>query len=370
MTESQELIRLEPVDVLPVEVLKQAERRLPPILEGKATPQVIREVESFYHSVASIFERWVARRKNKKTQATYRNHIMKFIEWCQVSWPENSHELLQATVDDVQTYRDELLAAETPAKTIHGRLSALSRFYEYLIRVAAKAKLPINVFNPAHPDLVDREGDDPEEPTRSFSLEQLHQLLSLPVGDDPIALRDRAILTVAAAMGFRVSTLVRLEAHDIYKDPADGPVVRYWQKGNKKEDAQGIHSKAFVAVCQYKAAAGITSGPLFRPRANRNTDKLADRAVSTSGMTKILQDYLNLLPDAWELRRNKEGEEVRVPKFSPHSFRATFATLLDQKGVGRPKSQNALGHKKPETTDGYCRNEYSGRESASHDMPL
>src|SRR5258708_7779214 len=35
---------------------------LPPILLGRATPEVARQVENFYNSVAEIFERWVARR--------------------------------------------------------------------------------------------------------------------------------------------------------------------------------------------------------------------------------------------------------------------------------------------------------------------
>ena len=32
---------------------------LPPILLGRATPEVARQVENFYNSVAEIFERWV-----------------------------------------------------------------------------------------------------------------------------------------------------------------------------------------------------------------------------------------------------------------------------------------------------------------------
>ena len=351
-------------------VAGEGERRLPPILHGKATPEVVREVESFYSTVAEIFDAWVTRRSNKKTQATCRNHVMQFVAWCEIPWPDHAHKLLAVTVNDVKLYRDSLLAARTPPKTIHGRLSAICRFYEYLIRVAAKGKLPINVFNPAHPDFVERENDEAEEPTKALSVEELHELLSLPSGDGIVAYRDRAILTVAAAMGFRISTLVRLEVHDIFEDPKLGPVVRYWQKGDKKEKPQGIHSKAFVAVRQYKEAAQITSGPLFRPRRNRNTEKLSTRPMSERGMSRLLQSYLDRIPGAMEKRRDKDGNEILVSKFTPHSFRATFATILDQQGVQRPKIQKALGHKKPETTDGYCRTEYTGRDSASHQMPL
>ena len=41
-------------------------RELPPVLAGSATPQVVRRVESFYGSVAELFERWVARRASEQ----------------------------------------------------------------------------------------------------------------------------------------------------------------------------------------------------------------------------------------------------------------------------------------------------------------
>jgi hypothetical protein len=37
---------------------------LPPVTAGAHTPQVQERVESFYHSVAAIFEAWVNRRKS------------------------------------------------------------------------------------------------------------------------------------------------------------------------------------------------------------------------------------------------------------------------------------------------------------------
>lgn len=364
------LTRVSPGAVVIDDDTGQQARRLPPILHGKATPEVIREVEAFYGTVAEMFEAWVTRRRNKKTQATYRNHVLKCVEWFGIRWPECAHELFQVTVEDVTAYRDFLVTEGTPQKTVHGRLCALSRFFEYLIRMAAKGKLPINVFNPAHQDFVEREGDAAENPAPALSVEQLHELLALPSGDGVLEHRDRAILTVAAAMGFRVSTLVRLEVHDVYKDPVHGSVVTYWQKGDRKEKPQGMHPKAFVAVEKYKAVAEVTSGALFRPQAGRKVVTLADRAMSGSAMSQLLQRYLDRVSGGIVLRRDSGGQEVSVSHFSPHSIRATFATVLDQQGVPRPKIQAGLGHAKPETTDGYCQTEFAGRDAASHAMPI
>ena len=52
---------------------------LPPVLAGRATPAVERQVGSFYASVAEVFERWVARRDSKHTRRAYRQDVMAFV---------------------------------------------------------------------------------------------------------------------------------------------------------------------------------------------------------------------------------------------------------------------------------------------------
>jgi hypothetical protein len=42
---------------------------LPPVLSGADTPEIKRRVENFFHSVASIFEAWVGRRKSMEPAA-------------------------------------------------------------------------------------------------------------------------------------------------------------------------------------------------------------------------------------------------------------------------------------------------------------
>ena len=49
---------------------------LPPILAGSFTPNVKRRLESFYFSVASIFESWVQRRRSPHTQRAYREDVL------------------------------------------------------------------------------------------------------------------------------------------------------------------------------------------------------------------------------------------------------------------------------------------------------
>src|SRR5690242_1764689 len=82
---------------------------LPPILLGRATPEVERQVEDFYNSVAEIFIRWVARRESKHTQRAYRGDVMAFVEYLGLRWPADATGLLTTSVVDVHEFRDMMV---------------------------------------------------------------------------------------------------------------------------------------------------------------------------------------------------------------------------------------------------------------------
>src|SRR4051794_17195886 len=79
---------------------------LPPVLLGRATPEVAAQVGNFYNAVAEIFERWVTRRASKHTQRAYRQDVMAFCEFLGLAWPRDATRLLAVTVADVLAFRD------------------------------------------------------------------------------------------------------------------------------------------------------------------------------------------------------------------------------------------------------------------------
>src|SRR5437016_6220712 len=93
------------------------DQSLPPILPGSATPATRRRVEQFYTSVAEIFESWIARHKSEHTKRAYRQDVEAFIQFLGIKWPQQSFLVLAATVQQVQSFRDTMLEANSAPKT-------------------------------------------------------------------------------------------------------------------------------------------------------------------------------------------------------------------------------------------------------------
>jgi site-specific recombinase XerD len=68
----------------------------------------------------------------------------------------------------------------------------------------------------------------------------------------------------------------------------------------------------------------------------------------------------------------KDGEKKKVSRciYTPHSLRATTATLLLDAGVDIIKVKELLGHRHVTTTQIYDKRRRTTKEGASHDVPI
>src|ERR1700732_2099664 len=98
---------------------------------GTETLAVRKRVEQFFFSIASIFESWVSRRQSPHTQRAYREDVMTFVKFLELTWPEQATALLSVSVKDVVAFRDQLIAQNAAPKTLNRRISSLSSFYKY-----------------------------------------------------------------------------------------------------------------------------------------------------------------------------------------------------------------------------------------------
>ena len=346
---------------------------LPRILPDHDAPAVRRRVQSFYGSVAAMLEAWITRSENLNTQRSYRAAVMSFVGFMGIRWPEECWRLMASSVADVRAWREHMdQDLDYAPKTLNHRISALSGFFEFAREAAAAGKLPILVHNPAHKDFIKRPSTDPVEETAALSARNARKLMEMPIcsetpgSDAVLGYRDRAILKFYLFAGARIRTGCSIDVADFRFDEED-PKIRIQEKGRgKSKRTVGVHIEAAEAIREYIAAAELTSGPLFRARRNSRSKKLADRRIGLTAMYELIQGYLEHLPRAMKAEKLEDGTERERCIYSPHSLRATTATLLLKSGVPLDEVQELLGHKNPQTTQIYDKRVRQTTESASH----
>ena len=78
-----------------------------------------------------------------------------------------------------------------------------------------------------------------------------------------------------------------------------------------------------------------------------------DRPLEASALYLLLQHYLEQLPGAMKEEQLADGSTVHRSIYTPHSLRATTATLLLDANVDIVKVKNLLGHRHIATTQIY-----------------
>ena len=156
------------------------------------------------------------------------------------------------------------------------------------------------------------------------------------LGGTPKEARDRALLLIGFAGGFRRSELVGLDRADV-EHVRQGLVVTLRFSKTDQEGAGrrvGIpHGRTrhcpVTALDAWLAVSGISDGPIFRPldrHGHIHPERLSGEAVSLV------------------LRERVAAAGINPTGFSGHSLRAGFATSAAQAGVSTLKIRAQTGH--------------------------
>jgi len=200
-------------------------------------------------------------------------------------------------------------------------LSAARAFYRYLRREG---------ISPANPFAGVRAPRSGRRLPKTLSVDEAVRLVQIPA-DDPLAVRDRALLELFYSSGLRLSELVSLNLDDL--DPRTA-LVRVLGKG-RKERLVPVGAAALEALAAWRRerAGWVRDGgtALFVTRRGK---RLSNRTVEQ----RI----------AHHARRQGLGRHVH-----PHMLRHSFAThLLESSGELRAV-QELLGHANLSTTQVY-----------------
>jgi len=173
-----------------------------------------------------------------------------------------------------------------------------------------------------------------EQHVPSFlSEDEMAEFLDLPLSDEPLDSRDKAILELIYATGTRVSELVGINLEDINFGER---LIRVRGKG-KKERLVPFGRKAEQSLAAY-----LRRRPLL----------LQDRM----GETALFLNYTGERLTARSVERIVAKYILRTAvrrKISPHSLRHSFASHLLSRGADLRVIQELLGHESLATTQKY-----------------
>jgi integrase/recombinase XerC len=166
-----------------------------------------------------------------------------------------------------------------------------------------------------------------------LSEDEMAKFLDLPRSDNPLDLRDKAVLELLYATGLRVSELVGANLDDVNFSER---LIRVRGKG-KKERIVPFGRKAEESLALYiRARPKINKGEIEGDAIflNFRGERLTSRSVE-----RIVDKYLQLTA----IQR----------KISPHSLRHSFASHLLGRGADLRMIQELLGHESLSTTQKY-----------------
>lgn len=235
-------------------------------------------------------------------------------------------------------------AGETPqrysAETISRRLSTVRGMHRFLFEEGLL---------PSFAGSGVRTPKKAQRLPKALSVAQIEAILATAAGDDPVALRDRALLELLYATGARVSEVTALDVDDLltgedrdaWVDPAaalgDGGFLRVTGKGSKQRIVPyGSYAGKALAAYLVRARPGMVSKGVGTPAL----------FVGPRGARVSRQGV-------WLIIRAAAERAGITAEVSPHTMRHSFATHLLAGGADVRSVQELLGHASVETTQIY-----------------
>jgi integrase/recombinase XerD len=176
----------------------------------------------------------------------------------------------------------------------------------------------------------------PKRLPKAITLTKVERLLAVP-GDDPRALRDRALLEFLYGTGARISEATGLDIDELRLD--DDPVVRLAGKGGKQRVVP-VGSYAVRALEAYLVRA--------RPALAAASKRIS---VSPAVFLNVRGGRLTR-QGAWGVLR-AAAARAGLADVSPHTLRHSFATHMLDGGADIRVVQELLGHASVATTQVY-----------------
>ncbi|MFO7992727.1 MAG: tyrosine recombinase XerC [Marinobacter sp.] len=266
------------------------------------------------------FLRYLAseKRHSPRTCSSYRDDLRRFLVWVE---QQPAPAWRAVTSHDLRRYVAQLSREGLGGRSIARHLSAIRRFYQYLLREHLATD------NPALDIRAPRAG---KRLPRVADVDQLNHLLDA-TPEDPLEIRDLSMFELMYSSGLRLSELAGLSLHSV---DFRGGEVRVLGKGSK-ERILPVGRKALEALERWLGArrtmAPEEESALY---VSRRGDRLSTRSI---------QSRLS----RWGLAK---GADQRL---HPHLLRHSFASHMLESSGDLRAVQELLGHADIATTQVY-----------------
>jgi integrase/recombinase XerD len=276
------------------------------------------------------FLSWLSAERGRapNTVAAYRRDLLQYTTWLH----QQGLDVLSVETPDLVELIAERREGGAAASSVARQLAAIRMLHRFLLMEGEREDDPT----------VDLEGVRvPSGIPKPLSEQDVAALLDAVVGNDPVSLRDRALLELLYATGARISEACGLSMGDI---DFDARLVRLLGKGAKER------------IVPFGRAAGEALDEWFSPRGRvlmapvqwRRRDDAEAVFLNRRGGRLTRQA-------AWAIVR-RYGERAGIRgELSPHVLRHSCATHLLDHGADLRVVQEMLGHASISTTQVYTK---------------
>ena len=233
-----------------------------------------------------------------------------------------STQLIEVSRDQLQSVMATLHRKGLSPRSLSLCLSALKQFFDFLLREGAVT------VNPAQTLSAPKQN---KPLPKNMDVDAVSHLLSIE-GDDPLSLRDKAIMELFYSSGLRLAELASLDCVDIKFDQSEVKVIG---KGSKQRVVP-IGQVALTAIktwlnCRDQLPCVEAGDALF---VSSQGKRLSHRSI--------------------QARMAKWGQEQAMAvKVHPHKLRHSFATHMLESSQDLRAVQELLGHANLSTTQIY-----------------
>lgn len=278
--------------------------------------------------ISEIITEWLETMDVKEiTRKNYNRKISLWFRWLSA----NKIDLRSATAKHVIAYKEHLLNTHHSSFTANGYMVVIKLFYKYCegkrycdniaknvksgFKMTGKNKLPL-------------------------SMDQARMLLRNVDVSTVKGKRDKLMIALMLFNGLRTCEVERINIEDV--DKREGVPVLYLQRKGKidKNDIVALHPKAVELFEDYIAERGNFKAcePLFV--SHRDCDKGKVIRLSRNAVAKMVKKRLRAIG-------------INNRKYSAHSLRHTFGSLLVEEGIDMEDIRELMGHSSTTVTKIY-----------------